>query len=127
MITRNRIIILCTALVLSLGLGIQGCYYDIEEELYPGGQNCNPDEFTFSGRVYPIMEDYCLSCHSQAQGSGGIVLEGYLNVRNESVNGTLLCSIKHEGCANMPDGGGKLSDCDINAIQKWVDNGAPEN
>jgi len=105
---------------------LQGCYYDVESEIYGGNVTCNPDLFTYSGRVSPIISDYCLPCHSQSQGSGGVVLEGFTNVRNSAVAGTLLCSINHT-CAQMPKNAAKLSDCDINAVQAWVDAGAPEN
>jgi len=120
--------ILFTSTILAGMVALGGCYYDVESELYPGGSPCNPNEFTFSGRVQPILQQYCLPCHSQAQGSGGIVLEGFVNIRNAAVNGSLLCTIRHDsGCSPMPKNSAKLSDCDINAIQDWVDAGALEN
>jgi hypothetical protein len=106
---------------------LSGCYYDVEATLYPGQGVCDPTDFAYSTRVKPIVELHCLPCHSQAQGSGGIVLEGYINTRNEAVTGQFLCSIKQSGCTPMPKGSNKLSDCDINAVQAWVDAGAPQN
>jgi hypothetical protein len=127
MITMRKSLLFLSVLLFSVVL-LDGCYYDVESELYPGNINCNPDDFTFSGRVLPIVEQYCLPCHSQAQGSGGIVLEGFTNIRNSAVAGSLLCAIQHTaGCSPMPKNSAKLSDCDINAIQAWVDAGAPEN
>lgn len=106
------------------------CYYDNEEYLYGGNTNCDTTDFTFATRVYPIIENNCLSgCHSQSSGSGGIVLEGYVNVVNSAASGDLMCTILQNGggCSPMPKNSPKLSDCDINAVQTWIDNGSPEN
>jgi hypothetical protein len=125
----KRHTIFLAALLLALAvLFAGGCYYDVESELYPNQGTGDPNNFTYSGRVLPIIQNYCLSCHSQAQGSGGIVLEGYVNIRNSAVAGSLLCAIRHaSGCSPMPQNSPKLAESDITAIQNWVDAGAPEN
>jgi hypothetical protein len=103
---------------LALASTFNSCYYDNEEELYAATATC----------ITAIISQSCLSgCHEQAVGSAGIVLEGYTNLKNEIINGTVMCAIRHEGCSPMPKNQNKLSDCDINNLQNWIDKGYPEN
>lgn len=108
---------------------LSSCYYDNEEYLYSGSTTCDTTDFTFSTRINPIISSSCLpGCHSQAAGSGGIVLEGYVNITNSANSGDLMCVISHQsGCSPMPKNSPKLPDCDIQAVQRWIDNGTPEN
>lgn len=105
-----------------------GCYYDVEEQLYPGGP-CDTGNVTYLSAVAPILQNYgCISCHSGAMLSGNISLEGYNNVRAAAENGKLYGSITHSaGFSPMPQGGNKMSACDINKIKTWIDAGIPNN
>ncbi|NJK96940.1 MAG: hypothetical protein HC905_20285 [Bacteroidales bacterium] len=113
---------------------LTSCYYDSEEYLYgkPGSENC-PDTTltTFAGGVKPILENYCLSCHSNAASAsmgGGIKLQDYDDVKIKASNGSLLGSITHtSGYSPMPKGRAKLEDCNITVIKKWIDAGAQNN
>jgi cytochrome c5 len=109
---------------------IAGCYYDVEEELYPSSSSCDTSDVTYSGFVKTTMESFCYVCHSTTAGpsNGGVILEGYNNIKVYVDNGKLLGAIKHEsGFSAMPQGGSKLSDCTIKKIEAWVDSGAPNN
>jgi hypothetical protein len=58
----------------------------------------------------------------------GIVLEGYDKIIVAVHNGLLIESIIHGPDATpMPKGAPKLSDCKINTIKKWVEDGALNN
>jgi hypothetical protein len=47
-------------------LVISGCYYDVAEELYPSnGTTCDTSSVTYSLTVKPIIDQFCVSCHSQ--------------------------------------------------------------
>lgn len=112
----------------SMAVTLHSCYRDNEEDLYGGSQNCDTTNLVYNGRIKTIVSNSCLSgCHSQVAGSGGIILEGYINLKNEAMNGQVMCAIRHQGCNPMPRNSAKLSDCDINALQKWIDTGYPEN
>ncbi len=118
------------SLVFSLfGLtSIQSCYFDNEEELYPNQAVCDTTRNVYNGRIQEIIGTSCLpGCHEQAVGSAGIILQGYVNLKNEIMNGQVMCSIRHDGCSPMPKNQPKLSDCDINNLQNWIDKGYPEN
>jgi mono/diheme cytochrome c family protein len=49
-------------------------------------------------------------------------------VVNSIANNKLLGSIKHlQGFSQMPKNGGQISQCEIDAIEKWVNAGYPNN
>lgn len=126
--------ILTLSMVLLL---LQSCYYDNAEELNPGfGQNGNCDTagtISFSTRVIPILTTSCGSTGSSASGchgnnaSSGIPLVSWQQVVT-AANGNLMDAIRHvNGASPMPKGGGKLDDCTIAVIQKWIDEGKQNN
>lgn len=55
------------------------------------------------------------------------MLEGHTNLQKVAVNGRLYAAISHTGPSPMPKGGNKLSDCDIQLIKSWIDNGILNN
>ena len=110
---------------------ITGCYYDSEERLYPKISNpCDDIVVTYSGTVNQILQT-CLSCHSNSLAvneGGGVKLEGYANLITYVKNGKLMGSIRHDNLfIPMPLTGGKLPDCEIAQLQKWIDNQTPNN
>jgi uncharacterized membrane protein len=125
----KRILII---LLITFVATITGCYYDSEEALYPTvSTTCDLTTVTFATTVKPILQASCLSCHSNskaASSGSGIKLENYSDVVITTKNGQLMGSIKHSnGYVAMPNGGGKLTDCEISKLQKWIDNGMLNN
>lgn len=108
---------------------LESCYYDVESELYPPLESCDSiGVVSYSLDVVPILEDNCLGCHSQSAATAGIILEGYANLSTYVNNGKLSCTINHEpGCEPMPQNDPKLWICDIEKIESWIADGAPEN
>ncbi|OFX58156.1 MAG: hypothetical protein A2066_02650 [Bacteroidetes bacterium GWB2_41_8] len=109
-----------------------GCYYDNEEKLYSEiSTSCDLTNVTFAATVKPILQASCYACHSNANATSsgdGIKLENYTDVQNLAKNGKLMGTVNHsKGYPAMPKGGGKLSDCEINQLQKWIDNGTLNN
>jgi uncharacterized membrane protein len=109
-----------------------GCYYNNEEKLYPVvSTDCNLTEVTFSGTIKPILQATCFTCHSNSNylnSGGGIKLENYADIKIMAGNGKLMGAVKHEnGYIPMPQGGGKLTACEISQLQKWIDNGTLNN
>jgi hypothetical protein len=91
---------------------------------------CDTANMKYATNVVPILTDFCYACHgaSTNSGSGGIILEGYENIRPRAISGTLLGVITHaSGFPQMPKDGPKLSDCNINKIRSWINNGAQDN
>jgi hypothetical protein len=124
-------IFLTAILLFSLASGLQSCYYDTEEELYPADPNavCDTTNVTYSAAVKPILQQNCASCHSGGiSASGGVDMEDFNQVQTVALNGKLVGTISHaSGFKPMPQGGNKLPDCAIAKIKKWADSGAPNN
>jgi hypothetical protein len=84
---------------------------------------CDTSNVTFSGQIWPMMEKYCTGCHSAGSAGGGIVISGYDDMVALAGNGNLMGSIRYEpGYAKMPTNQ-QLSECNINLLQKWIDDG----
>lgn len=116
--------------LLSLAAMQTGCYYDVEEELYPPDSTaCDLTNITFSGTIEPLIVAECAAtCHSNAVMNGNISLEGYQNIKEQAENGNLMGAVRHDpGFSPMPQGGSKLPQCQIESIQKWIDNGTPND
>ena len=106
------------------------CTSDSEDEVtpQPQPQQCNTENVTFASTVKPILSANCYSCHSTAVSTNGVVLDTHAGVKKQADNGTLVGAISHAaGFTPMPQGGAKLSDCNIAKIKKWVDDGAKNN
>jgi hypothetical protein len=116
------VFLLCVLLSTTLA----GCYYDVEEELYPS--DCDLTNVTYQATVAPILSSYCLGCHSTAANLGSVRLEGYDAVKNYVNNGRLLGSIKHSpGFSPMPKDSPKIPSCAITQIERWIADGALNN
>src|SRR5262245_30791598 len=91
-----------------------GCYYDVEEELYPSGA-CDTTNVTYSLSVKPILDQNCNICHATGStAGGGIVLDTYSGVNGVAQTGQLMGAIKHEsGYSQMPKNAVQLDDCSI--------------
>lgn len=113
--------------VLFCYLGVSGCYYDVEEELYPTIE-CSTENLSFQEHILPIINNNCYSCHDAANNFGGITLEGYDQLKIYVNNNQLLGVIKHEsGFSPMPKNASKLLDCEVEKIETWITNGALNN
>ncbi|NND95316.1 MAG: hypothetical protein HKN45_10650 [Flavobacteriales bacterium] len=116
------------SMVLISGLFFSSCYYDIDEELYPLGGICDTTAVSFAMDVLPIIQTHCTNCHSGGSPSGSISLSTHSDIEQQALSGLLLCTMSHaDGCSAMPQNAGKLPDCNISKIQKWIENGALNN
>ena len=91
-------------------------------------KTCDTVDFTYSGRIEPILNSWCLGCHNPNQSDGGYDFSTYAGVVDAINNNRLMGSIyQQNGFTAMPKDAAKMDDCSINAIQKWVDAGFPNN
>jgi hypothetical protein len=121
-------ILFLSIMVLGIAISLHSCYYDNEEYLYSGAGCDTTLTATYTGGIESIIANNCFGgCHEQASGSAGIILEGYVNLKNEIVNGDVMCTIRWEGCSPMPKNSPKMSTCNIALIETWIANGYPEN
>jgi len=125
-----RYVFVLALLSTALLLGLNSCYYDKESQLYPFSGSCDTLSVTYSISVRTIIQNGgCLGCHAAPASSGGnIVLDNYNDVRTIAQSGRLYGAINHSpGFQPMPQSGGKLTNCDISKVKKWIDSGFPNN
>ncbi len=67
-------------------------------------QEVNTSEITYNRHVRPIIQNYCTTCHSGSDPSGGFTLTTYENVRFNIEDGELLKRI-NDAKYPMPKGG----------------------
>jgi len=116
-------------IIASLMLLFPGCYDDNEYDLYPfSGQQCDSSNVTYSQTIAPIMTANCNVCHSTALASGKVVTDNYTGLSVVAKNGKLRGGVNWEsGFKPMPNGGNKLSPCDVGKINIWINQGSPDN
>jgi mono/diheme cytochrome c family protein len=116
-------------LLFSIIVGLPACYYDNEEVLYgTTTAQCDTAPIQYSVQVTSILKKNCYACHATGSNLGNLLLDSYSSARSATTNGSLLGSVNHKsGYSAMPQGAPKLSSCDIQALQTWLDNGTPNN
>lgn len=104
---------------------LQSCYYYNEEELYPSVGDCDTTNVTYSGTIAIIMAENCNACHPSGFPQGNVVTDNYTDLKTVADNGRLWGAINHAAeFTPMPQNLPKLSDCKLNKIKTWLDNGA---
>lgn len=118
--------IIFLSLVLS-AFFVTSCYYDSEEELYQSIACELPEVVTYQSRIADIMQSHCNDCHNASNPSGNVITTNYNGLFEVADNGRLFGAVNHlPGYRPMPLGLGMLPECDIEAINAWIDAGAPE-
>jgi hypothetical protein len=113
--------------LLFLGLtGFVSCTFENEENYF--NPVCDTTTIVYNDLTY-IFTNVCASCHVSPDNTPrpGIVMSNYEQVKASVLTGKVLPAIKHEGNYKMPAGQAKLSDCDIEKIEAWINAGMPEN
>ena len=87
---------------------------------------CETNEPTFSDCVKPIFEQNCMGCHYIGNADGIMALTNYQEIQYQVINGTVIESLKRE-VGFMPKFGERLSEEEIEIIENWKNNGAPNN
>lgn len=96
----------------------------------PNSANCNTcdSSFTFSGRIKPMMDKWCVGCHNPGNAGGSIDLSTYAGAALSVNNNRLWGSLQHTyGYSAMPQGSSPLSACDLKAVERWLAAGHPNN
>ncbi|BDS10365.1 hypothetical protein [Aureispira anguillae] len=107
---------------------LSGCYYDNAEELYPVQAPCDTENVSYNDFIVPLFVQECNRCHNAQTPLGGINLEDFSQVQITANNGSLLGSMKHvSNYSMMPPSGVKMLDCDLSKIEKWINDGMPNN
>ena len=108
---------------------VVSCSKSSEDQLAPKS-TCDTVGVKYNTIIISILQTNCYSCHGVGNtgGSGGILLEGYTNLKKWADNGYLQGNITHApGFVAMPYGKPKMSDCEINKIIAWIHQGSLNN
>jgi uncharacterized membrane protein len=90
--------------------------------------NCDTAVFAYSSVIKSTIQNKCVGCHNPSSLGGSIDLSTYTSTRTVALNGKLNGSITQQpGYSAMPKNSAKLSDCEIQQFQKWINAGAPNN
>jgi len=86
---------------------------------------CDTNAFSFTVDIFPIIQQYCLGCHSGASPSAGLSLQDYNKIKNAVTNKNLFGRITSTSNPMPPSG--LMPECRIKKIKKWIDAGMPNN
>jgi hypothetical protein len=116
--------------IVMMVLLISACKHSPDDNISPDDPNnpppidtiaCDSTNVTYTGVVYPILKNNCISCHGGATPAGGLDFTNYDDVAYTAESGLLLGAIRHlPGFKPMPQNGPRLSECEIALIAKWV-------
>ena len=99
-------------LILTIGLTIISCESNTYEEI--SGVVANP---TYTKNIQPIINSNCVSCHSA--GGNYPELTDYAKVKDQCINGLVLCRIDGTSCGAIMPQGGKMPQVTVDLIKKW--------
>lgn len=119
----NRIKVVLFSSILIV-MTLNACYYDKEDLLY-GDVQCDTTLVSFSADIMPVINNSCAisGCHVQG-GSGNGIFENYDHIKAKVDNGSLTQRVLVQ--MDMPPSG-PLSDCQLEHITQWINNGAQNN
>ena len=110
---------------------LSACSYDSEEALYDGALDCDTELMSFEADILPIVNGHCTSCHGGSAPSAGLLLENYDQIKvpanDMSTNGIINRIERAEGEVGLMPKNYRLSQCQINKIKAWVEQGTLNN
>jgi len=125
--TGKRVIILSTLMIFLSIAAILSCVSNNEEDLY-GIKPCDLTNIAWTSKISDIMQKNCVVCHGPDLAFSGIRTDTYGAILIIVEDGRLRGVVNHlAGYLKMPKDRDKLPECELNQINIWLDNGAPEN
>jgi mono/diheme cytochrome c family protein len=112
-------------LLIAVTVIAQSCYYDNKAENY-GSSACDSANPTYTANIQSIINQNCIGCHGSNGPSGGVSLHTYDLVKAQALKGSLSGTMKKTSPYSLMPPGGKLSDCKIGQVDKWIRNGLPQ-
>ncbi len=110
------------SMLFAFAVNISGCYYDVEEELYPASSNTNNCDTvvpTYSQKIAPLIASNCAASGCHVANGQSPNFSTYQNVL-ASVGRIKARAVTEK---TMPPSG-PLTVCDVKALQQWIDAGA---
>tara|TARA_B110000003_G_scaffold18982_2_gene18525 strand:+ start:13209 stop:13664 length:456 start_codon:yes stop_codon:yes gene_type:complete len=107
-----------------------GCRYDVLHLPDDSELECDSSEVvSYAQDIAPLLDLRCNGCHSQNAPSAGLDLTSYENAALYATVGNLLerVYLPVDDPSFMPKNRAPLEDCELGKLQRWTDNGAPNN
>tara|TARA_B100000795_G_scaffold268717_1_gene256286 strand:+ start:4219 stop:4587 length:369 start_codon:yes stop_codon:yes gene_type:complete len=121
----KKLFLLSTVLAL-----YSSCYNDSEEALY-GDVQCDTDVMSYIDDIEPIITANCTSCHYGVTPSASLNLDSFDAVKLSALNTTndgLVNRVERlEGESGAMPTNYRLTQCQIDQINAWIDQGALNN
>jgi len=108
---------------LLLFITFYGCEKNVEEDHEDDTVDCSTVEAYYNENVAPILSSNCTGCHSGSTASAGLHLDSYTSVYPAIKSGNVWDRVTRvQGLDGfMPQGGQKLSDPNLDILQKFID------
>ena len=107
------------------------CYYDNQQELYPGQAQCDTANVGFAKNIKSLIDAQCVGCHNTAAPTAGVALSTHAEIlvyaKSGQLYGVLARIAPYTQQQFMPPGGAKWNDCNLSKLKSWIDKGAPNN
>lgn len=87
---------------------------------------CDSNSFAFKANIDPLVQKYCIACHTSGNPSGGAAFDSYAGVKASVDKGVFWNRLNATGGSIMPPAG-KLSTCQLTQFKKWINAKAPNN
>jgi hypothetical protein len=87
---------------------------------------CDTTSYSFTDDVLPIFNSNCLSCHAGNNTSTTLALTDYSEIYESILNGNSMSRINSDSSDIMPTSG-KMDECKIRIIERWIENGAQDD
>ncbi|MFM9060427.1 MAG: hypothetical protein ACKOQP_02030 [Bacteroidota bacterium] len=117
------------ALVIALPLlmvGMSGCYFDNEKDLYGIATPCDTSAVSYANDIQGIITNNCQGCHNNQSASGNLNLESTAS-RTANINKILTRITRPSGDPLVMPTSGPMPACQINKIRAWSNQGLPTN
>ncbi len=120
----------------ALTLGIAACISILSSANAAQGDEA-AEKITYADHIQPIFRQHCFACHGPDTKKNDLSLESYATTMTGGASGEVLypedltssqlwLMVNHEISPAMPPGGAKLSDAELQTIQKWIEGGLLE-
>lgn len=94
----------------------------------------SPAQVTYQDDVRPIFQQHCFACHSQDDRNSDLALDNYNDVMVGGAGGEVVAGgdadgsrlwmlVTHQDAPEMPPGGDKLPQDQLDVIRTWIDAG----
>jgi hypothetical protein len=106
------------------------CTHDKVNTPSPNNSSCDTTNVSYSTTIKPIISNNCSisGCHDDITKASGYDMSDYVGLKQAVQGGRIVGAIEHlPYYSPMPNTGGQLSQCQIENIVAWINQGIQNN